>query len=71
MQRMADEQMSDEAFAKGGFIVAADPDEHVQRIRKIEQIGASVVCLQLIGRADPLASIETYAERVLPELRGA
>ncbi len=69
MQRRADEQMTDEQFAKGGFLIAADPDEHVERIREIEQIGATVVCLQLIGQADPLGSIRTYGERVLPVLR--
>jgi len=69
MQRLADEQMTDEQFAKEGFLIAADPDEHVERIREIEQIGATVVCLQLIGRADPLGSIRTYGEKVLPALR--
>jgi coenzyme F420-dependent glucose-6-phosphate dehydrogenase len=70
MQRRADERMSDEQFAKEGFIVSSDPDEHVQRIREIQQIeGGTVVCLQLIGQADPLGSIRTYGERVLPALR--
>ncbi len=69
MQRRADEQMSDEEFAKEGFIVAADPDEHVERIRQIEAIGGTTVCLQLIGQADPLGTIRTYGEKVLPALR--
>ena len=69
MQRRADEQMTDEQFAKEGFIVAADPEEHVERIREIRELGASVVSLQLIGDADPLGSIRTYGERVLPALR--
>ncbi|MGI8749459.1 MAG: LLM class flavin-dependent oxidoreductase [Thermoleophilaceae bacterium] len=60
MQRRADEQMSDEEFAAEGFIVSADTDEHVDRIREIEQIGATVVCLQLIGQADPMGTISTY-----------
>ena len=29
------------------------------------------ICLQLIGDADPLGSIRTYGEQVLPALRGA
>jgi coenzyme F420-dependent glucose-6-phosphate dehydrogenase len=70
MVRRADEQMTDEEFAKEGFIVASDPDEHVERVRGIEQIGATTVCLQLIGDADPMGSIRTYGERVLPALRG-
>ena len=71
MVRMADERMTDEQFAKEGFIVSADTDEHVERIRAIEAIGADVVSLQLIGGADPLGSIRTYGESVLPALRGA
>jgi len=71
MQRRADEQMSDEQFAKDGFLIGADPAEHVERIRDMERAGATVICLQLIGRADPLGSIRTYGEQVLPVLRGA
>ena len=71
MQRRADEQMTDEQFAKAGFLVGSDPGEHAERIRELERAGATVVCLQLIGSADPLGSIRTYGERVLPALRGA
>ena len=71
MQRRADEQMSDEQFAREGFLISADPDEHVERIREMERAGADVVCLQLIGRADPFGSIRTYAEKVLPALRAS
>ena len=39
MLRRADEQMSDEQFAKEGFIVGADPEEHVERIREMESSG--------------------------------
>jgi coenzyme F420-dependent glucose-6-phosphate dehydrogenase len=71
MQKLADEQMSDEQFAEEGFIVSADPEQHVERIREIQQIeGHTVICLQLIGEADPLGSIKTYGEHVLPALRG-
>ncbi len=69
MQRRADEQMSDEEFAQEGFLVSSDPEEHVERIREMEHAGATVICLQLIGRADPFGSIRTYGERVLPALR--
>jgi len=70
MQRRADERMSDEEFAKEGFIVGSDPNEHVERIREMEQLGATVISLQLIGQADPAGTIRTYGERVLPALRG-
>ncbi|MCW3008712.1 MAG: class flavin-dependent oxidoreductase [Solirubrobacterales bacterium] len=71
MQRRADEQMTDEAFASEGFIVSDDPDEHIHRIREIEGLGATVVCLQLIGQADPLGTIGIYGDTVLPALHGA
>lgn len=69
MQQLADERMSDEQFAHEGFVVSADPAEHVERIREIASLGADAVCLQLIGQADPDGTIRTYAETVLPELR--
>ena len=71
MQRRADAQMTDEQFAREGFIVSSDPEEHIGRIREIERAGATAICLQLIGDADPLGSIRTYGEEVLPALRGA
>jgi coenzyme F420-dependent glucose-6-phosphate dehydrogenase len=43
----------------------------VERIREIADLGADIVCLQLIGSADPLGSIRTYGEEILPALRGA
>jgi len=70
MQRMADDQVSDHDFAKQCFIVGSDPEEAVERVREIESVGATVVCLQLIGDADPLGTIRTYGDKVLPVLRG-
>lgn len=71
MQRRADVQMSDEQFAREGFLISSDPEEHVERIREMQRAGATVICLQLIGRADPFGSIRTYGERVLPALRSS
>jgi len=70
MQRMAGEQVSDEQFADEGFLVGADLDRQIERIREMEGLGATVICLQLIGQADPMGTIRTYGERVLPQLRG-
>jgi len=70
MQRLAGEQVSDEQFAEEGFLVGADLEEKVERIREMEQAGATVLSLQLIGQADPLGTIRAYGERVLPALRG-
>jgi coenzyme F420-dependent glucose-6-phosphate dehydrogenase len=65
----ADAEVSDEEFAKQGFIVGSDPEEHVERISEMEGLGATVVCLQLIGDLDPMGSIERYGSEVLPKLR--
>ena len=69
--KLGEENVSDEQFAKEGFLVGADPEEHVERIREIEQVGGTVICLQLIGDADPMGSIRRYGDEVLPALRGA
>jgi coenzyme F420-dependent glucose-6-phosphate dehydrogenase len=65
----ADAEVSDEEFAKEGFIVSSDPAFHVERIRAMEQLEATIVCLQGIGDIDPVGSIERYGREVLPELR--
>ncbi|HWT91494.1 MAG TPA: TIGR03557 family F420-dependent LLM class oxidoreductase [Solirubrobacteraceae bacterium] len=69
MLAKADAEMSDEEFAKEGFLVGADPDEQIGRIREMEEAGGTVICLQVIG-ADPVGSIRRYGEHVLPALRG-
>jgi coenzyme F420-dependent glucose-6-phosphate dehydrogenase len=70
IERLGAEKVSDEDFAKQGFIIGADAEEQVDRIREMEQAGATVVGLQLIGDADPMGSIRRYGEEVLPALRG-
>jgi coenzyme F420-dependent glucose-6-phosphate dehydrogenase len=69
MQRLADERLSDEQFAHEGFIVSADVEEHVRRLGQLLELGPSAICTQLIGQADPMGTIRTYGERVLPALR--
>ena len=70
MLAKAEAEVTDEQFAKEGFIVSADPDEHVERIRQLEAIheATTTIVLQGIG-ADPLGSIRRYGEHVLPALR--
>jgi coenzyme F420-dependent glucose-6-phosphate dehydrogenase len=70
MQRHAEEQISDEEFRQA-FIVSSDPDVHAERIRGIEQMGATVVCLQNASGADPEGALRVYGESVLPALRRA
>lgn len=70
IQQAADEDGIDDDALREGFIISADPDEHVSRIREMEGLGADVVCLQNVSGADPLGTIRVYGEHVLPALRG-
>ena len=65
------EETTSDQDMKEGFIVSADPAEHVERIREIEQLGATIVVLQNNSGADPHGAIRVYGEQVLPQLRGA
>jgi coenzyme F420-dependent glucose-6-phosphate dehydrogenase len=68
----AEARMSDEEFAHEGFLVSADPQEHIDRIRQMIEVDDAVtaICLQSIGDLDPLTSIRRYGDEVLPALRG-
>lgn len=70
MYERAEREVSDEEF-KQSYIIGSDPDLHVGRIREVEQLGATVVCLQNASGADPLGALRTYGEHVLPALKGA
>jgi coenzyme F420-dependent glucose-6-phosphate dehydrogenase len=70
MFEKAEREVDDDEF-KGSYIISADPDHHVERIREIEGMGATVVCLQNGSGADPLGALRTYGERVIPALGGA
>jgi coenzyme F420-dependent glucose-6-phosphate dehydrogenase len=73
LERMAAEaeaRMSDEQFAHEGFLVGADPAEHIRRLRELQALdGVTTLCLQGIGDLDPMTSIRRYGEEVLPALR--
>jgi coenzyme F420-dependent glucose-6-phosphate dehydrogenase len=66
----ADREVSDEEFARS-YILGSDPEHHVERIRQVEQLGATVVCLQNGSGTDPLGALRTYGERILPALKSA
>ena len=68
MYENAERQVSDDDF-KGAFAISSDPEHHVERVREVESLGATVVCLQNASGADPLRALETYGESVLPRLR--
>lgn len=68
MYRKAEEDISDEEFMEA-YIVSSEPEHHVERIRAIEQLGATIVVLQNGSGADPHGALRTYGESVLPALR--
>jgi coenzyme F420-dependent glucose-6-phosphate dehydrogenase len=63
-------QVSDDDL-KDAFIISSDPEQHAERIREVEQMGATTVVLMNNSGADPRGAIGTYGEFVLPGLRGA
>jgi coenzyme F420-dependent glucose-6-phosphate dehydrogenase len=69
MYANGEKQVSDEDL-KQAYIIGSDPDLHVERIREVEQMGATVVCLQNASGVDPHAAFGFYGEQVLPALRG-
>lgn len=70
MYAHGEEVMSDDELAQQA-IVGSDLDMHVERIRELEELGATVIVLQNNSGADPLGAIRAYGEHVLPALRGA
>jgi coenzyme F420-dependent glucose-6-phosphate dehydrogenase len=70
MYERAEREISDDDFREQ-FIVGADPAHHIERIREIEKLGPTVVCLQNASGADPHAALETYGADVLPALQSA
>ncbi len=70
MYEKAENEVSDDEF-KESYIVSSEPDHHVERIQEVEQLGATIVCLQNASGADPHAALRVYGQRVMPALRRA
>jgi coenzyme F420-dependent glucose-6-phosphate dehydrogenase len=70
MYEHGEQEMTDEEFAQN-VIAGSDPAEHVERIRELEELGATVIVLQNNSGVDPMRAIEVYGSEVLPTLRGA
>jgi alkanesulfonate monooxygenase SsuD/methylene tetrahydromethanopterin reductase-like flavin-dependent oxidoreductase (luciferase family) len=66
----AEQEISDADF-KQAYIISSDPEQHADRIREIERMGPTTICLQNGSGADPHAALRVYGEKVLPALRGA
>jgi coenzyme F420-dependent glucose-6-phosphate dehydrogenase len=70
MYAHAEAQISDEDL-KRSLIIGSDPELHVERIRQMVDLGATIVSLQNASGAAPVRAVEVYGESVLPALRGA
>jgi coenzyme F420-dependent glucose-6-phosphate dehydrogenase len=70
MYEHGEHTVSDDAFREA-YIISSDPEYHAERVREVEQLGATVVCLQNASGADPHAALRVYGDKVLPALRGA
>jgi coenzyme F420-dependent glucose-6-phosphate dehydrogenase len=68
MYEKAEREVSDEEFRRS-YIVGSDPDLHVERIREVERLGATIVCLQNGSGADPVGALRAYGEHVLLALK--
>ena len=69
MYEHGEESVSDDDL-KEGFIVSSDPEEHAERIREVEEMGATIVVVMNNSGADPHGAIGVYKEKVLPALQG-
>ena len=60
--------VSDEEFRRKA-ILSADPDEHVERLREVIELGATTLSVMNVSGHDPEGAIRVYGEQVLPRLR--
>jgi coenzyme F420-dependent glucose-6-phosphate dehydrogenase len=67
MQAHAAAAVTDDELEQA-LLISADPDEHVERIREIERLGATTGALMNVSGADPPGAIATYRDHVLPHL---
>ena len=68
MQAEAQRRIPDEDVRRN-FLISSDPEQHVERIRELEGLGATIVVLMNLSAAAPLDAIRVYGDRVLPHLR--
>jgi coenzyme F420-dependent glucose-6-phosphate dehydrogenase len=70
MYEKAEREISDDELSES-YIIGSDPEMHVERLREVEALGATVLCIQNASGSDPLGALRTYGEHVLPALKGA
>ncbi len=62
------DQVSDTKF-KMMAAVSSDPSTHVEKLKALKAMGATTVAMMNISGSDPLGTLRTYGNEVLPELR--
>lgn len=62
------EQVSDMMFKSMGLF-SSDPQDHVRKIKALQQLGATAVVLMNVAGDNPIDTLRTYGESVLPRLR--
>lgn len=67
MHAHGEKEISDDGLREA-MIISADPEEHAERIREVERLGATTVALMNNSGADPHAAIKVYGREVLPKL---
>jgi coenzyme F420-dependent glucose-6-phosphate dehydrogenase len=50
-------------------LIASDPDQHVRKIKAMQQLGATAIVIMNVSGKDPVGMVRTYGEHVLPQLR--
>jgi coenzyme F420-dependent glucose-6-phosphate dehydrogenase len=51
-------------------LISSDPDEHVKKIKAMQQLGATAIVIMNISGGDPVGMLKVYGDHVLPTLRG-
>src|SRR3954471_23662023 len=70
MYEHGERELDDEEFAQS-IVAASDPEEIQDRLRELEQLGATVIVLQNNSAANVERAIDVLGSQVLPALRGA
>jgi coenzyme F420-dependent glucose-6-phosphate dehydrogenase len=63
-----EETVSDDEFRQKA-ILSSDPNEHVERLREVVELGATTLAVMNLSGTDPEGAIRVYGEQVLPRLR--
>src|SRR3954464_11045893 len=61
MYEHAEETISDDEY-KQKAVISSDPDEHVERLSKLEEMGATTIAIMNCSGADPEGAVRTYGE---------